>query len=442
MGGGVIGAGGGAPGVGNGGDSGVKNPSQSPIKVERECYTMATVDGDEAEIVMYGVIVEERPRNWWTGEEIEGNFIILEEFMEDLKKIDGVKKLTIRLNSVGGNAYAAIPIHNRLRELQREKKVEVQVIVDGVAMSGGSLIMCSAAHVTANPSSLIMIHKCWLSLWGGYNADDLRELASECDATDKAQVAIYRRKTGLSSDELLSMMAEATYMTGAEAMEKGFVDELLDSEAPAIAASADMRTLFVNGRAMHLPSPLSGLPDSIPKISAQAPKQEDVTVVDTAKADQTNTNQPADVGGKEGGILMAKNLEELRAENPELAEQLLAEAQTAVSETIRVEATEAERNRIKEIDEIASLYSDEIVQEAKYGEKACSAQEMTFRAAKEAAKKGKDVLEALNSDAEGSGAAKVQSVAPKTDESEASSPEQLIAQGRSDAKKLTKKEEK
>ncbi|HCS73026.1 MAG TPA: hypothetical protein DIW17_04035 [Clostridiales bacterium] len=56
--------------------------------------------------------------------------------------------------------------------------------------------------------------------------------------------------------------------------------------------------------------------------------------------------------------IMAKNLEELRAENPELAEQILAEAQATVSANA---AVETERRRIAEIDEIAALYDDETV---------------------------------------------------------------------------------
>ena len=168
--------------------------SRPNVDIKRDFYTMATLDGDEAEIVMYGEIVQERPRDWWTDEPLEGNYIVLDEFLEDLKLISDSKSITIRMNSVGGDAYAAIPIHNRLREI----KSSVTVIVDGVAMSGGSLIMCAADTVRVNASSLIMIHKCWCRIWGGFNADELRKLAASNDAVDKAQAAIYKRKTGMS----------------------------------------------------------------------------------------------------------------------------------------------------------------------------------------------------------------------------------------------------
>ncbi len=98
---------------------GVFRRAKPAVNIQRDFYTMATVDGDEAEIIMYGEIVEERPRDWWTDEPpLEGNYIVLDEFLEDLKQVSDVSKITIRLNSVGGDAYAAIPIHNRLRELK------------------------------------------------------------------------------------------------------------------------------------------------------------------------------------------------------------------------------------------------------------------------------------------------------------------------------------
>ena len=399
---------------------------KTAANIQRDFYTMAAVNGDEAEITMYGEIVQERPRDWWSGEEIEGDFIVLDEFLEDLKTIADAKRITIRLNSVGGDAYAAIPIHNRLREL----KANVTVIVDGVAMSGGSLIMCAADTVRVNPSSLIMIHKCWLFLFGGYNADELREIAASNDAVDKAQAAIYMRKTGLDEETILSMMADTTYMTGAEAVDKGFADELTDAEKPEIAASADMRTLYVNGRAMHLLNPLSGLPESIPTVK-------------TAEADQTHTKQPATTGGQEGGPLMAKNLEELRTENPELANQIMAEAQAAASKDAGA-AVNAERQRILDIDAISALFDDETVREAKYGEKACTAQEMAFRAAQKAAKNGTAFMEAANKDYKASGAAAVGAASPGIEEPAGDkTPNQRMAEARAGVKALLgKKEEK
>lgn len=398
------------------------------VNIKRDFYTMATTDGENAEITMYGEIVEQQPIDWWSGEPIDGQYIVESEFLKDLKAVEGAKTITIRMNSLGGDAGVSILIHNRLRELAA-KGTSLVCIVDGIAMSGGSLIMCACDSVHVNPSSIVMIHKCWSFLFGGYNADEMRQMADSNDAWDKAQVAIYARKSKLSETIILHMMSDTTYMTGKEAVEKGFADKLLDNAEPLdIAASADGRCLFVRGREMHL-APGMTLPDSIP------------TVETAAQADKTNKNQPAEPGNQEGGNIMAKNLEELRKENPELADQMMAEAKAAVSADAGA-AVESERKRIAEIDEISALYDEETVKEAKYGEKACTAQEMAFREAQKAAKQGKKVVGDLEDDTNASGVKKVTATPAGADDDKPLTPAQRMAAGRADAKKIQNKEEK
>lgn len=410
-----------------------KNPfarKMANVGIQRDFYTMASVNGDEAEIQFYGEIVKTRPIDWWTGEPEPGNFIMLDEFLEDLKSISNAKSIIMRIDSLGGDSDASVTIHNRLRELKAHKTA----IVDGVAMSGGSLIMCAADTIKVNLSSQVMIHKCWSYLRGAYNADELRDTAREFDAVDKQQVAIYKRKTGIEDGELFSMMSDTTFLVGQEILDKGFADELLDSDGEKlqIAASADKRFLFVNGCPLHM-APFAKLPKNIPTVSA-------ATVI-TMAAEEINTTQPGNTGGQEGGKIMAKNLEELRVENPELASQLMAEASAAVS-TSAGTAVEAERKRIEEIDSISALYDDETVKEAKYGKTACTAQELAFRAAQNAAKKGKENLVAMQEDFKASGAGNVPAASAAEEENKPLTPQERMAAGRADAKKSLNKEDK
>ena len=241
----------------------------APINIRRACYAMVNESGNVAEITMYGDIVESQPIDWWTGDPIPGSYIIQDEFLKDLNTVvaSGCEKLVLRINSYGGDAGVSIVIHNRIRELA-QSGIETSCIVDGVAMSGGSLIMCACDNVKVNPSSLVMIHKAWCRLFGGYNADELRNLADQNDAWDKAQVSIYSRKCKLSDTVISHMMSETTYMTGKEAVEKGFADELLeDAEPLEIAASADRKALFVNGRTIRVPHECT-IPKSITSVNS------------------------------------------------------------------------------------------------------------------------------------------------------------------------------
>ena len=411
-----------------------------PISLNREFYTLASSDGISAELTLYGDIVEERPIDWWTGEPIEGNFIVQSEFLSDLDAVKNCKSLTIRINSAGGDAAVSVLIHNRLRELAMNG-MKLSCVVDGVAMSGGSLIMCACEDVQVYPSSIIMIHKCWAFLFGGYNADELREAAVRQDAIDKAQVGIYARKTGMSETQLLHMMGNTTYMTGRDAVDKGFADGLLDGDV-AIAASADGRSLFVHGREMHLKNGLFA-PDFVRTAEEGEPASEgengitgedpediehqaggleigrrptpEVRAMRETSADEPESDPAVSPGnpGSEGGEDMT--LEEFREQNPEEARRI-DEAQAAAVAAAENNARAAERERLRGIDAIAASVGDPaMVEEARFGETACDARELAFRAMQKSAAQGANAFRAMQNDVKASGAAAVNTVPPVED---------------------------
>ena len=369
--------------------------------IVRNCYAMKFAEEDSAEITMYGLIVERQPTDGWTNKPIEGDFIVQKEFLNDLETVvnSGVKSITFRMNSVGGNADVAVLIHNRIRELARNG-VATTCIIDGIAASGGSLIACSCDNVIVNPSSMFMVHKCWAAFWGAYNADELRDIASSLDATDKQQVAIYRRKCEKTDAVITHMMSKTTFLVGQEIIDEGFADEMTEStdNKLTIAASADKRFMFANGHRLPIPSGME-LPDFISTVATS--KEEPIK---TKSADDTDTKPKEET-------IMATNLGELRTENPELATTVEQEIRSAVSadnEKAVSAAAAAERQRLAEIDEIASLFDSELVKEAKYGENACSASELALRAAKASAKQGKNFIGSMMDDNKASGANEVQ----------------------------------
>lgn len=398
------------------------------FNIKKQCYAMSSTDGDRAEIQMYGDVVETWPKNWWTGERLDGNYIAQDEFLLDLKKVDGCKDVTIRLNSYGGDAAVGILIHNRLRELAANG-TKLTCVVDGVAMSAGSVIMCACDNVRVNPSSLVMIHKGWMFLYGGYNADDMRKIVESLDSYDKAMVTIYKRKCGLSDTVISRMMSDETYMTGKEAIEKGFADEIIEDAEPLdIVASADGHSLFVRGREMHL-CPGMILPDSIP------------TVTPGAQAPAAIKHQPVVTGSDKGGN-NSMTKEELRAQYPELIAEVEADARAAVDTDAAVnEAVQAEERRLQEIDEVSNLFDDALVKAAKYGSTKCSAQELAYRAAQAAAKQGRKFLADLDADGSASGAASVSAVPGKNDGDGEDSVKDIEAQAKAAVKAFLDRKE-
>lgn len=395
--------------------------------VKNQHYAMETGENNDVTITLYGEVVDERPYDWWSGGKDNGNYIVGSEVIESIDAIsDKCKKVCLRMDSVGGDVHTAILIYNRLRELAR-KGVAIECSVDGVAMSAGSMIMCAADNVSVSEQSLIMIHKSMTFVYDWINADGLRKMADECDKYDKAIMAAYKRKTCLSEKEILGMMSDTTYLTGAEAVEKGFADTLTESDgALDIAACADIKdAITINGKMLHL----NGAP--APKgIRTAAP---------SAKAGVANTaaKMPLEKSQQEVKS-MAKNLTELRAENAELAAEIEKEMKAEIEKSQKDEtaaavskAVEQERARLSEIDAISALYSEEDVKAAKYGEKACTAAELAYRMAVANAAKGAKFLNDAQADTNNSGVDSVNAAsAPETDAPHIKTEAELMAEAR------------
>lgn len=408
-----------------------KNSAAQATTIERALYTMS-VAGKHAEMNMYGEVVETRPVDWWTGEPIGGDFIMLDEFLRDLETLADMDSITIHMNSIGGDAFASIAIYNRLKALKAEKTI----IVDGVAMSGGSLIMCAADHVQANPSSLIMVHQCWTYYYDRVNSDNLIAAAEKLAAIDRSQAEIYVAKTGKTMEEVLEIMRGEKYMTGREAMELGFVDELVDEDInPDISVSADHRTMFVRGHSMRVAA-MGALPENIQVVESDGNQEGEGTEegIPTGAGDGTEPtgetvgedNHPPVASGENKGGHVIMTWDEFMAQNPEAANQALANA--------RAEAVAAERQRMAEIDEVATLFDADMVHAAKYGENTCTAAELAYRVAQENVKQGRAFMNAAMADAKDSGVEEVPAAPAKEETPAVKSPDDLVSAGMAAAK--------
>ena len=134
-------------------------------------------------------------------------------------------------------------------------------------------------------------------------------------------------------------------------------------------------------------------------------------------------------------------LEELRAQYPDEIAQAEAAARASVDHADAVNAAiQAERARMQEIDEVAGLLNPTDVQQAKYGDKPCTAADLLMAAAKAAAKQGKKFLADLASDSEDSGAGSVGAAPRPTEGEEADetgkTPEARMAAARADVAEL------
>lgn len=356
-------------------------------------WNMASVSDDEGEITLYGDVVSQQPVDWWTGEPEPGLFITPEGFMEDLAAVKDKSKITVKLNSCGGDLYTGIAIHNALKALSGE----VNVVVEGIAASAASVIMCAGDTVTVYPGSLVMIHGVSVFLWDAMNIQDMKQLMKGMDASERAVAEIYNAKTGIEVDTLRSMMTKETWLTGSEALEKGFADELVKDVTPDMSMSADRKVLMVNG-VRHNIEGLRNVPGTIPVKNIATPP---------AAKPGVNTKPTANAATKEGGNT-PMTPEEMRAAHPEVVAQIEQAAVNAAQTQANAEAVAAERQRLEAIDSIAASIPDQqLVHDAKYGANPCTAQELCFRVMQKSAASGQQFLANYQADGAASGAASV-----------------------------------
>lgn len=352
-------------------------------------WNVATVGEDEGEITLYGDVMSQQPVDWWTGEPEPGLFITPEGFMEDLAAVKDKGHITVKLNSCGGDLYTGIAIHNALKALTGE----VNVVVEGIAASAASVIMCAGDTVTVYPGSLVMIHGVSVMLWDYMNMQDMKQLMKGMDASERAVAEIYNAKTGIAVDTLRSMMTKETWFTGREALEKGFADSLKeDEDEPEMSMSKDKKVLYVNG-VHHNIEGLHNIPGSIPIARATPPAAKPgVNKKPTAKAAKT-----------EGGN-KPMTIEEMRAAHPEIVAQIEQDARNAAQTQANADAVTAERQRIEAIDSIAASIPDQqLVHDAKYGDNPCTAQELCFRVMQQSAASGQKFLTNYQADGAASG---------------------------------------
>lgn len=139
-------------------------------------------------------------------------------FTQELHKLGQVDTINLHINSPGGSVFDGVAIYNALK--QHPARVEVDV--DGIAASIASVIAMAGDEIRMASNSMMMIHDPSGFAMGG--SKEMRKTADLLDQIKTTIIDTYSRRTGQKDHELAAMMAEETWMTAAEAADKGFAD--------------------------------------------------------------------------------------------------------------------------------------------------------------------------------------------------------------------------
>lgn len=328
---------------------------------------IANQEGNTAELLLYGEISE---YSWW------GDVVTPEEFNKDLKELGAVDKIIVRINSGGGDVFAAVAIYTRLKE----HKAKIEVKIDGWCASAATIIAMAGDTVEISVAGVFMIHDPLAGLTGYYNTTDLTSIVKELEVIKQSIVNCYMTVTDKSEEEIKNLMTdEGSWFTGQEAVDAGFCTAVMFTDVQTEVENAEK--IIVNSVSIGLerfhtvPKGLLGYANSHNNIPITKNEQEEEKMT----------------------------LEEFKAKYPEVANAHKNEIMaTAGNGGNAQEAVNAERARIKAIDDMTLPGFEKVADKAKY-EEPITAEAFAMQIITEQKKMGQEFLNKREQDVVDSG---------------------------------------
>ena len=308
-----------------------KAPAQSKGSNKRFWnFRDAANENAAPELILYGDIASE---TWW------GDEITPRQFTEELNALGNVPEIVVRINSGGGDVFAANAIYTRLKD----NAAKITVKIDGWAASAATIVAMAGDVIEIPGNGVFMVHDPSIGLLGYFNETELVKVSEELKVIKQSIVNGYALKTGKAAEEIAAIMAAETWFDGKQAVDAGFCDRLMFEEADTTVENA--AKVIVNSVSMNLEQ-FPNMPVSLlNRLATHTPGGFSNT---KSKTEPKRSDQNMD------GIKDIKTVADLKAAFPDLTKQ------------IEEEATAAERTRIQDIEEVALPGFDAIVNEAKF----------------------------------------------------------------------------
>lgn len=208
--------------------------------MKKKFYEFKNITSSEADLFVYGEIVQEKSVDWWTGEESQTD-VGLMDFKEQLDNIGNVQKLNIYINSPGGDVFTASTMISMLQRV-KDKGTIINAYVDGLSASAASFLMMVADNVNLYKNSTVMVHKPMSFAIG--NANDMQKTIDALNKIEESvMMPMYMNKAKVKEEEIKSLIDAETWL-GAKEMDQYFNVTILDEEKTAVASISS--NLFKN----------------------------------------------------------------------------------------------------------------------------------------------------------------------------------------------------
>lgn len=200
------------------------------------------------------------------------------------------KPVNVRISSLGGSVEHGLDIRQQFID-----HGEVTAYLYGLVASSATVAALGAKKVCISKYCMFLVHKVsnWIDAWGQMNADqiqqlidDLKENKLQNDKFDLVLAQMYATKCNKKIDEILDTLKAGRWLTAQEALDYGFVDEIIED------AKEEKFNLADYGDKLNV----LGLP-ALPAVQTEGDKNSSffrriMEKLDLISADDTKTNNP------------------------------------------------------------------------------------------------------------------------------------------------------
>lgn len=177
-------------------------------KEENSETTEITNDLFEKRIILINKDIDEESVGEWVG-----RLLLL-----DLKN---QKPILLFVHTFGGNAYSAYGLVDVIQHC----KSPIITVCNGLAASGGSLILAAGTKRYATPQSEIMMHQSW-SEYGTLTHSELQNEAEVSKRLYNKMCDFYQSVSLMSKTQVQKYLAKDSYMSAQTAKELGLIDDI------------------------------------------------------------------------------------------------------------------------------------------------------------------------------------------------------------------------
>ena len=169
------------------------------------------INSEEATILLYNQIGSSIDGFGNYDQGIDGSL-----FAEEMKYLDkaGLKKINVRINSVGGSVIHGYSIVSAILNCA----TPVETYVDGLAASMAGVVAVAGKKCYMMDYGMLMLHN-------PSGCDDKNVL----NLIKSTLVTIFKNRTTLDEEQVNKMMDRETWLDATEAMKMGLVDEIVSS---------------------------------------------------------------------------------------------------------------------------------------------------------------------------------------------------------------------